>query len=48
MTDITLVVDRFGSIAQVRGHAEGGVNTFIAEQAEEPREALLKLVPRHF
>jgi hypothetical protein len=44
LTDITLVVDRSGSMAEVREDAEGGVNTFIAEQAKEPGEALLTLV----
>lgn len=44
LTDITLVVDRSGSMASVREDAEGGVNTFIAEQAKEPGEALLTLV----
>lgn len=44
LTDITLVVDRSGSMADVREDAEGGVNTFIAEQAKEPGEALLTLV----
>lgn len=44
LTDITLVVDRSGSMEQVREDAEGGVNTFIAQQAKEPGEALLTLV----
>ena len=44
LTDITLVVDRSGSMAQVREDAEGGVNTFITEQGKEPGEALLTLV----
>jgi hypothetical protein len=44
LTDITLVVDRSGSMAQVRGDAEGGVNAFITDQAKEPGEALLTLV----
>jgi uncharacterized protein YegL len=44
LTDITLVVDRSGSMAQVREDAEGGVNTFISEQAKQPGEALLTLV----
>ena len=30
LTDITLVVDRSGSMASVREDAEGGVNSFIA------------------
>lgn len=44
LTDITLVVDRSGSMAQVREDAEGGVNSFIKQQAQEPGEALLTLV----
>jgi uncharacterized protein YegL len=44
LTDITLVVDRSGSMEQIRDDAEGGVNTFIADQAKEPGEALLTLV----
>ena len=44
LTDITLVVDRSGSMEQVREDAEGGVNSFIADQAKEPGEALLTLV----
>lgn len=44
LTDITLVVDRSGSMSHVREDAEGGVNTFIAEQANEPGRALLTLV----
>ena len=44
LTDITLVVDRSGSMEQIREDAEGGVNTFISEQGKEPGEALLTLV----
>ncbi len=44
LTDITLVVDRSGSMQQVREDAEGGVNAFIAQQAAQPGEALLTLV----
>lgn len=44
LTDITLVVDRSGSMASIRDDAEGGVNTFITDQAKEPRQALLTLV----
>lgn len=44
LTDITLVVDRSGSMAGVREDAEGGVNTFIGQQAQEPGDALLTLV----
>ena len=44
LTDITLVVDRSGSMASVREDAEGGIASFIAEQAGEPGDALLTLV----
>lgn len=44
LTDITLVVDRSGSMDTVREDAEGGINTFMREQAGEPGEALLTLV----
>ena len=44
LTDITLVIDRSGSMASVRDDAEGGVNEFIKQQAQEPGEALLTLV----
>ena len=44
LTDITLVVDRSGSMGSVRDDAEGGINAFIAEQVKEPGEALLTLV----
>ena len=44
LTDITLVVDRSGSMDAIREDAEGGVNAFIQEQAKEPGEALLTLV----
>ncbi|MFO0217896.1 MAG: VWA domain-containing protein [Planctomycetota bacterium] len=44
LTDITLVVDRSGSMAAIREDAEGGVNTLIAEQAKQPGECLITLV----
>lgn len=44
LTDITLVVDRSGSMQEIRSDAEGGVNAFIENQAKEPGEALLTLV----
>lgn len=44
LTDITLVVDRSGSMQQRREDAEGGVNAFIQKQGEEPGQALLTLV----
>ena len=44
ITDITLVVDRSGSMQERREDAEGGVNAFIQSQAQEPEKALLTLV----
>ena len=44
LTDITLVVDRSGSMQPIREDAEGGVNAFIADQTRQPGEALLTLV----
>ena len=44
LTDITLVIDRSGSMDEIRSDAEGGVNAFIREQAQQPGEALLTLV----
>lgn len=44
LTDITLVVDRSGSMADIQSDAEGGVNSFIEQQSQEPGEALLTLV----
>ena len=43
-TDITLVVDRSGSMESIKEDAEGGVNAFIREQADETGEAFLTLV----
>jgi hypothetical protein len=44
LTDITLVVDRSGSMAHIKGDAEGGVNTFVTEQAKEPGGGLVTLL----
>jgi hypothetical protein len=44
LTDITLVVDRSGSMQAIQQDAQGGVNAFIRKQAGEPGEALLTLV----
>lgn len=44
MTDITLVIDRSGSMEAIREDAEGGVNAFVREQAQQTGEALLTLV----
>lgn len=44
LTDITLVVDRSGSMQEIRDDAQGGVNAFLEQQAKEPGEAYLTLV----
>ena len=44
LADITLVVDRSGSMESIKSDAEGGINTFIAEQRKEPGQAFLTLV----
>ena len=44
LTDITLVVDRSGSMASCRDDAEGGINHFIEEQKAAPGEANFTLV----
>lgn len=44
LTDITLVVDRSGSMQSIRSDAEGGVNAFLRQQAREPGEAFVTLI----
>lgn len=44
LTDITMVIDRSGSMSSIRTDAEGGINTFVDSQKSEPGEALLTLV----
>ncbi|HEY3330454.1 MAG TPA: vWA domain-containing protein [Capsulimonadaceae bacterium] len=44
LTDITVVIDRSGSMESCRTDAEGGLNAFIRSQAAEEGEALLTLV----
>ena len=44
LTDITMVIDRSGSMQSIRTDAEGGINSFIDQQKREPGEALLTLV----
>lgn len=44
LTDITLVVDRSGSMQSVKQEAEGGINGFIEEQKKQPGDALFTLV----
>ena len=44
LTDITMVIDRSGSMQSIRTDAEGGINSFIEQQKQEPGETLLTLV----
>ena len=44
LTDITMVIDRSGSMESIKSDAEGGINSFIDQQKQEPGEALLTLV----
>ena len=44
LTDITLVIDRSGSMQSIRTDAEGGINSFIEQQKQEPGEANVTLV----
>lgn len=44
LTDITLVVDRSGSMSAIRDDAQGGINEFIRQQKAEPNDANLTLV----
>ncbi|MGM0490362.1 MAG: vWA domain-containing protein [Planctomycetota bacterium] len=44
LTDVTLVVDRSGSMDAIREDAEGGVNSFIQDLGKGQGEALLTLV----
>lgn len=44
LTDITMVIDRSGSMESIKSDAEGGINTFVQLQQKEPGEALLTLV----
>ena len=44
LTDLTLVVDRSGSMDAIRSDAEGGINALLKAQAQEPGDVLLTLV----
>lgn len=44
LTDITLLVDRSGSMDSIRTDAEGGINAFIQNQKQHPGQANLTLV----
>lgn len=43
LSEIVMVIDRSGSMSSIRGDAQGGINSFIAEQAKEDGEANLTL-----
>ncbi len=44
LTDITVVVDRSGSMASCRKDAVGGLNTFVEEQKKLPGDATFTLI----
>ncbi len=44
LTDITLVVDRSGSMQSIRDDAQGGINALLEDQAKQPGDALITLV----
>lgn len=44
LTDITLVIDRSGSMQSIRNDAQGGINAFIAGQNQTPGDVLVTLV----
>lgn len=44
LTDITIIVDRSGSMETIRTDAEGGINTFIEDQKKLPGEANFSLL----
>jgi hypothetical protein len=44
LTDLTVVLDRSGSMHACRSDAEGGLNSFIAKQKELPGECTFTLV----
>jgi len=44
LTDVTLIVDRSGSMSRIRKDAEGGINSFLESQKAVPGELLVTLV----
>lgn len=44
LADITLVIDRSGSMSAIQAEAQSGINAFIGEQAQAPGRANLTLV----
>ena len=47
LTDITIVLDVSGSMHSCKGDTEGGLKTFLAEQREQPGDAVVTLVTFH-
>lgn len=44
LTDLTVVVDRSGSMSRTKNDAQGGINEFIRKQKELPGDCLFSLV----
>jgi uncharacterized protein YegL len=44
LTDVTVVLDRSGSMAACKHDAEGGLNAFVAKQKQEPGQCTFTLV----
>lgn len=44
LTDLTLVIDRSGSMATIVTDAQGGINQFLDDQKKQPGECLVSLV----
>lgn len=44
LTDVTLVVDRSGSMADCKVEAQGGINSFVEEQKNAPGDCVFSLV----
>lgn len=44
LTDITVVLDKSGSMASIVTDTIGGFNTFLKEQQEQPNPAKLSLI----
>jgi len=44
LTDLTLIIDRSGSMTSCKTDAEGGINAFIEAQRKEPGECLFSLI----
>lgn len=44
LSDITLIVDRSGSMEAIKSDAQGGINNFIEDQKKQPGQALFSLL----